>query len=151
MIPHFIRSAEKKRIIEDLNEQFGIEKIPYLLIESGREKIRAFSGNLSKEEILQLTSITLIENIGIYFLSKEDTLRITLDAAHLLKDQITKNILEIDEIQLHDWLRGKDLILQNPIQSGPYIIKYNSDIVGYGKSNGVKIFNYIPKDRRLKK
>ena len=151
MIPSFIRSSEKKRIIEQLNQQFGIEKIPYLLIESGREKIRAFSGNLSKEEILQLTSITLIENIGIYFLSKEDTLRITLDAAHLLKDQITKNILEIDEIQLHDWLRGKDLILNNPIQSGPYIIKYNSDIVGYGKSNGVKIFNYIPKDRRLKK
>ena len=151
MIPSFIRSSEKKRIIEKLNEQFGIEKIPYLLIESGREKIRAFSGHLSKEEILELTTITLIENIGIYFLNKEDNFRLTLDAVHILKDQIKKNIIEIDEVQLHDWLRGKDLILTAPINQGPVIIKFKDDFVGYGKSNGIKIYNFIPKDRRLKK
>ena len=149
MIPSFIRSSEKKRIIEQLNQQFGIEKIPYLLIESGREKIRAFSGSLSKEEIIQLTTITLIENIGIYFLNKEDNFRLTLDAVHILKDQIKKNIIEIDESQLHEWLRGKDLIAQIP--SGPVIIKYKSDFIGYGKSTGQKILNYTPKDRRLKK
>src|SRR3989344_1581071 len=145
MIPSFIRSSEKKRIIEKLNEQFGIEKIPYLLIESGREKIRAFSGHLSKEEILELTTITLIENIGIYFLNKEDNFRLTLDAVHILKDQIKKNILEIDEVQLHDWLKGQDLIAQVP--SGPVIIKFKDDFVGYGKSTETKIYNFIPKDR----
>lgn len=146
---HFVKSSEKKRITEQLAQQFGIEKIPYLLIESGREKLRGFSGHLSKEEILQIANLTTIESIGIYFLKKEDPLRITLDAAHLLKKQITKNIIEINESQLHDWLRGHDLNIQAP--PNPVILKFNEDIVGYGKSTGQKILNYIPKDRRLKK
>ena len=98
---------------------------------------------------MQLTTITLIENIGIYFLNKEDNFRLTLDAVHILKDQIKKNILEIDESQLHDWLKGQDLIAQVP--SGPVIIKFKDDFVGYGKSTETKIYNFIPKDRRLKK
>lgn len=146
---HFVKSSEKKRITEQLAQQFGIEKIPYLLIESGREKLRGFSGHLSKEEILQIANLTTIESIGIYFLKKEDPLRITLDAAHLLKEQITKNIIEINESQLHDWLRGHDLNIQT--SPNPVILKFNEDIVGYGKSTGQKILNYIPKDRRLKK
>ncbi len=146
---HFIKSSEKKRITEQLAQQFGIKKIPYLLIESGKEKIRAFSGHLSKEEILQIGNITTIESIGIYFLKKEDNLRLALDAAHLLKDQITKNIIEINESQLHDWLRGHDLNIQT--SPNPVILKFNEDIVGYGKSTSQKILNYIPKDRRLKK
>ncbi len=149
MIPSFIRSSEKKRIIEQLNEQFGIEKIPYLLIKSGEEKVRAFSGHLSKEEIMQLANITNIESIGLYIIKKEENLRLTLDAVHLFKNQIMKNILEINESQLHDWLRGRDLEIQ--AEKGNVIIKYNEDIIGFGKSTGQKILNYIPKERRLKK
>jgi hypothetical protein len=33
-------------------EQFGVKKIPHLLVRTGNERIRAFSGNLSTEEIL---------------------------------------------------------------------------------------------------
>ncbi len=149
MMPQFIKSSEKKRIIEELNDKFGIEKLPYLLIKSGKEKVRAFSGNLSKEEILQISRLTNIETIGVYFLKYEDQLRLTIDALHLLKDQINKNILEINDLELHDWLRGKDLEIQVP--QGPIILKYKTDFVGYGKSTGNKIFNYVPKDRRLKK
>ena len=150
MIPHFIRSSEKKRIIEQLKEQFGIEKIPYLLIRSGKEKIRAFSGHLSKEEIKTLSQITNIESIGLYLIKqeKEQDLRLSIDATNLLKSQITKNILEVNNEQLLDWIRGKDL--QIITTQNTKIIKHNQDFIGCGKSNGIKIFNYIPKGRRLK-
>lgn len=144
----FVKSSEKKKILKELNEQFGIEKLPYLLIESGRERIRAFSGSLSKEEILQISHLTNIEQIGIYLIKKEDTLRLSMDAIHLLKSQIIKNMIEITESQLHDWLRGKDL--STPAQKGNVIIKYKEDLIGFGRSNGEKVYNYIPKDRRLK-
>ena len=147
----FIRSSEKKRITENLNGQFGIEKLPYLLIESGKERIRGFSGSLSKDEIILIAQLTNIESIGIYLIKKENEsdLRLSIDAIHLLKDQINKNILEINESQLHDWLRGKDLEIQT--EKGNVIIKFKDDFMGSGKSNGEKIFNYLPKERRLKK
>ncbi len=147
---NFIKSSEKRKITEQLNNQFGIETLPYLLIESGKEKIRAFTGNLLKEEIKLLSRLINIELIGIYLLKKEDNgLRLSLDATHLLKNQIKKNIIEINESQLNDWLKGNDLNIQ--IQRGIVIIKYNEDFIGCGKSNGQKIFNYVPKERRRKK
>ncbi|MEK6844396.1 MAG: hypothetical protein AABX83_03120 [Nanoarchaeota archaeon] len=147
----FIRSSEKKRITANLNEQFGIEKLPYLLIESGKERIRGFSGSLSKDEIILIAQLTNVESIGIYLIKKEKErdLRLSLDAAHLLKDQINKNIVEINESQLYDWLRGKDLEIQT--EKGNIIIQYKGDLIGSGKSNGERIFNYVPKDRRLRK
>lgn len=147
----FIKSREKKKITQYLQNQFGITNLPYLLIESGKERIRAFSGHLSKEEILYLNKLTNIELVGIYFIKKEsqEEMRLTLDATHLLKDQITKNIIELTESQMLDWLRGHDLHIQ--YEKGSFIIKYPPYLIGYGKSIGNKILNFIPKNRRLKR
>ncbi|MBS3065730.1 hypothetical protein J4229_01655 [Candidatus Pacearchaeota archaeon] len=146
----FIKSSEKNRIIEELNEQFGITNIPYLLIESGKEKIRAFSGSLSKEEIIKAGELAKVEGVGIYFLKKEETgLRLSFEALMLLKEQITKNVLDIDESQMNLWIRGNDL--EANIPQGVYAIRFNGDFFGCGKSNGTKLFNYVPKERRIKK
>ena len=145
----FIKSSEKKKIIEELNEKFGIHNLPYLLIESGKEKIRAYSGHLSKEEILEISKLTNIELIGLYMIKKEQDLRLTIDGIHLLQDQITRGIINLNDEQLHGWLRGHDINIES--EKGSFIIKHNSDFIGFGRSNGQKLFNYIPKDRRLKK
>lgn len=145
----FVKSSEKKRIIEELNEKFGIHNLPYLLIESGKEKIRGYSGHLSKEEILDISKLTNIELIGLYMIKKEQDLRLTIDGIHLLQDQITKSIIQLNNEQFHDWLRGRDINIES--EKGSFIIKHNSDFIGFGRSNGQKLFNYIPKDRRLKK
>jgi NOL1/NOP2/fmu family ribosome biogenesis protein len=146
----FIKSPEKRRIVEELNQLFGISELPYLLIESGKEKIRAFSGSLSKDEIIELGRMANIEGVGIYFMKKEDSgLRLSFEAAQLLKAQITKNILYINDNQLELWIRGHDLELK--VAPGTYVIAHGEDFLGCGKSNGEKIFNYVPKERRIKK
>jgi len=145
----FIKSSKKKKIIQFLTAQFGISKLPYLLIKAGKEKIRAFSGHISKEEIQTLNKLTNIEIIGLYLLKKEQDFRLSLDATHILEDQITKNILKINDSQFKDWIRGHDLEIQAP--KGTLVIKHNEDFLGCTKSNGQKAFNYIPKNRRLKK
>ena len=145
---HFIKTPEKRRIIAVLNEQFGIEELPYLLIESGKEKIRAFSGSLSKDEIAKLSEIANIETIGLYLIRKENKYRLGLDATNLLKEQIKNNILELTENEFQNWIRGHDI--EKKAKRGIYIIKYKDDFIGCGKSNEEIIFNYVPKDRRLK-
>jgi len=150
MMLKFIKSSQKKAIVEKLKEQFGITELPYLLIESGKEKTRAFSGHLSKEEILKIAEIAHVEVIGLYLLKEENNeLRLSHDAVHLLKEQITRNIIEVKEEQALNWLRGHDLDIK--ANKGSVIIKFQDDFIGCGKSNGDKIFNYVPKDRRLKK
>lgn len=150
MTNKFIKSSGKKRIIEELNANFSISKLPYLLIESGKEKIRAFSGSLSKEEIIEIGKMTNVEGVGIYLIKKEkDGLRLSFDGAMLLKEQIVKNIIDINDKQLELWIRGNDLDIEIP--AGIYAIRNNKDFLGCGKSNGKKIFNYVPKERRLRK
>jgi len=47
----FIKSSEKRKILAQLEQQFGINSLPFLLIESAKGKYRAYSGHLSKDEI----------------------------------------------------------------------------------------------------
>lgn len=145
---HFIKSNTKRKIVSELKEQFGIESLPYLLIESGKEKIRGFSGSLSKEEINELTRLANVELIGLYIIKKEHDLRLSLDATNILKNQITKNILELNDEQFKKWIRGKDIDMKTP--NGTYVILYDGNFIGCGKSNGKTLFNYIPKNRRIK-
>ena len=145
----FLKSKEKRNLIKELEEQYGITELPYLLLETGKQKIRGFSGHLSKEEIVQLTRLTNVEIIGAYLINKKDQdARISFDAIQLFKEQITKNIIEINNQQLQLWLRGYDLEIVAP--RGIIVLKHCEDIVGIGKSNTEKIFNYVPKERKLK-
>jgi NOL1/NOP2/fmu family ribosome biogenesis protein len=145
----FIKSKEKKRILKELEDTYGISELNYLLIETGKKKIRAFSGDLSKEEISQLSEIINIEIIGMYLLSQKDVdLRLNFDAVPLLRHQITKKIIKITKDQYELWMRGHDLELKAP--KGIAVIKYGDNLIGIGRSNEEKIFNYVPKERKLK-
>jgi NOL1/NOP2/fmu family ribosome biogenesis protein len=146
----FIKSNEKRDITQALNEQFGLTELPFLLIESGKEKIRGFTGHMSKDEMVELSKLANIEIVGLYIIKREADLRLSLDATHLLSKQLTKNIIDINDEQYQQWIRGHDLDIKTE-ESGTVLIRYNSDFIGCGKSNKEKIFNYVPKDRRLRK
>ena len=144
-----IRSNLKKKIQQKLEEQFGITNIPYLLLQFGKEKFRAYSGNLSGEELNVLDAALRIENIGLYFAKEQkDGIRLTFDGIQLFKDQITKNIINLDDKQAKQWLSGQDLDIQ--ADNAFKILKYNNEFIGCGKSTGERITNFVPKERRIK-
>ncbi|MDP2926351.1 MAG: hypothetical protein Q8N99_08290 [Nanoarchaeota archaeon] len=142
-------NTEKKKIINQLNEQYGIKKLPYLIILFGNEKLRLYSGNLSRIELYHLDNKVNIENVGLYFAKWErEELRLTLDGIQILKNQITKNILELVDEQTQEWMKGNDLDIKT--DKGWYILRNNNEFLGCGKSTGEKISNFIPKERRIK-
>jgi len=144
-----LTSTDKKRIINALNEQFGISKLPYLIIQFGKEKLRVYSGNLLKEELYHLNNELRIENIGLYFAKWEnDGIRLTLDGVQLLKNQISKNILELDDKQAEQWLKGNDLDIKT--DRSWKILKHKNEFIGCGKSTEERITNFMPKERRIK-
>lgn len=143
----YIKSSEKKKILTELEEHFGISELPYLLFEVGKQKVRGFSGDLSKDEINELSRVANIEILGLYLFSMRDNdIRLNFDALQLLK--ISKSIIEISDSDLNSWLHGSDLEIES--SPGVYLLQHGSDLVGCGKSNGSTLFNYLPRERQLK-
>ena len=147
----FIRSPGKKELIAQLEEQFGITELPYLLLETGKEKIRGFSGSMTKAEIISLSRLINVEIIGLYLFKKEEgskRMRLSLDATHLLSSQLTKNVIEITDEQKEIWLRGNNLDIKT--NSGMVLVKNKNIFLGCGLSTGKNIINHIPKERRIR-
>tara|TARA_Y100000296_G_scaffold72339_1_gene88635 strand:- start:27 stop:473 length:447 start_codon:yes stop_codon:yes gene_type:complete len=144
-----LSSSQKKKVLEQLEDQFGINSLPYLFLQFGKDKIRIYSGNLSKDNLNSLDKNTRIENMGLYFARiQPDGIRLTIDGIQLVKDQITKNIMEINDNQAEDWFKGNDLDIK--AESAFKILKNNDEFIGCGKSTGDRITNFVPKERRIK-
>ncbi len=143
-----LTSSDKKKILQKLS-QFGITDIPGLVIQFGKEKLRLYTGILSKEELYHLDNEARIETIGLYFAKYEqDEIRLTLDGVQFFRNQINKNIIQIDDKLADDWLKSNDLQIKT--QKGWFILKNKDEFLGCGKSTGEKISNFVPKERRIK-
>ena len=151
---HILSNQETQEILSKLNKQFGIQKLPEnsVLIKIGKEKIFLFNGNFSEEQIKNLEKITFIERIGIYFAKiflPTNEIKLSIEGTQTLKNQITKNIFEINNEQLENWMRGEELNIQTGLK-GIVVIKYKDNLLGCGKASENKIGNFMPKSRRLR-
>lgn len=145
-----LNTHEKTEIEKELREQFGIGKVPGMIVQRGREKLFLFSGSFDKKQIKDLERAVVIERMGIYFGKVEDWgVRLSIEGTHILKDQIKENIFELDEEQAEEWMMGRELQIKTG-KKGFVIIKYKDDFLGCGKASEEKITNFIPKNRRLK-
>jgi NOL1/NOP2/fmu family ribosome biogenesis protein len=148
----FFNKKEKEKLLEQLKEQFGIKEIPWELAKLGRERIMAFSGDISEKEILELDKFARIEGVGVYFAKIDENtkdIRLSIEGVHLLQDQITKNIFELDEKKAEQWMMGQEINITTG-KKGFFIMKFKNDFLGTGKISAEKISNFIPKARRLK-
>jgi NOL1/NOP2/fmu family ribosome biogenesis protein len=152
--------AKKKKFIEGLSE-FGLKKIPQLLIKSGKERVRAFSGSLSKEEIMEIWRITPIEGVGLYVgkdsIDKRNgrrEVRLSLDGLHIWQDQISDNTLQLDKEQEIEWFKGNNVELDGKKENGFVAVKSadGKDFIGVGKigDEGKTLYGFLPKERRRK-
>ena len=151
MIPlKFLNKQEKEKLIKKLNEQFGISEIPWRIARFGKERIMIFSGDISEKDIFEFDRFARIEGIGVYFAKEQnDGIRLSIEGVHLLKDQIKKNIFELNEEQAEQWMLGNELNITTG-KKGFFVMKFKDDFLGTGKISENKISNFIPKPRRLK-
>ncbi len=147
-----LNKNEKEEITNKLKAQFGITEIPGEIIMRGKERMFLFSGNFNKNQIRILENLAPIERIGVYFAKRVeniDEVRLSIEGTHIFKDQIKKNIFELNENQVEQWMKGQEL----PIKTGKkgfLAMKYKENFLGTGKASEEKIGNFIPKNRRLK-
>jgi len=144
-------SNEKQEIINKLKKQFGIKDVKGIFVQRGVERLFLFQGDFTQKQIQELERTIPIERVGVYF-GKEinNDIRLSIEGVHILKNQITKNIFELNKEQAELWMKGNELEIQTG-KRGFLVMKYNEDFLGCGKASELKIGNFIPKSRRLKK
>jgi len=152
--PNLTFFTYKKRavIIEKLKNQFGIDDMKGIILRRGNERLFLYQGALSPKNIGKLEDTVPVERVGIYFgkvMDATDEIRLSIDGVQLFKDQITKNIIELDEKQADEWMHGNELLMKTG-KNNFVILKYKDNLLGCGKASAEKITNFIPKNRRLK-
>jgi len=141
---------EKKKITEMLKQQFGIKEIQGIILQRGAERLFLFQGDFTESQIGKLERFIPIERVGIYLGKiQNNEIRLSIDAVQLLKNQITKNIFELNKEQAEKWMQGNELNIETN-KRGFIVIKYKDYFLGTGKASENKITNFIPKNRRLK-
>jgi len=157
--------AKKKKFIAGL-EDLGMKKITQMLVKSGKERVRAFSGDLNKDDVYDIWRLMPIEGIGLYvgkdMVNRNGVreIRLSLDGMHVWKDQLTKKIFVLTEDQEKDWFDGKNIDLNDNQKKefsdvkGFVAVKSSDskDFVGNGKlgNEGSTLFGFLPKERRRK-
>jgi NOL1/NOP2/fmu family ribosome biogenesis protein len=157
-----LNSKKKKDFLEEVS-YLGEFKTNLLFLSSGKETIRVYSGNLHVDDILKIWRHFPIEGVGIYFGKQlidkhgRKEARLGLDALHIMKNQITKNIIELNTEQGQKWFGGNNIELTIE-QKEKYkelkdfvAVKLNDDFVGTAKltSQGI-LLSFLPKERRIK-
>ncbi len=147
-----LNDKEKEKIVKKLNEQFGITEVHGKIVMRGKERLFLYSGNLDDKEMEKLESLVFIERAGIYFAKIEEPnedIRLSIEGTQILGNQIKKNIFEIPENLVDDWMKGHELNVQSGMK-GFVVMKFKDEFLGTGKASENKIGNFIPKNRRLK-
>ncbi|MDO8467976.1 MAG: hypothetical protein Q7S56_03470 [Nanoarchaeota archaeon] len=152
-----LNERERSDIIEILQDTFGIKEIEGIMLQRGKERLFLYKGSFTEKQIKALEYEIPIERVGVYFAkiiedqkSKERYIKLSIEGIQLLKDQITKNIYELEsDEQIDAWMKGQDLNIKTDLR-GFIAIKYKNDFLGCGKASAEKIGNFIPKTRRLR-
>tara|TARA_Y100000310_G_scaffold121901_1_gene120596 strand:+ start:114 stop:566 length:453 start_codon:yes stop_codon:yes gene_type:complete len=141
-----LNSKEKKEILNILKKQFGFkEKLDYTLLKNEKGKLYCINNEFSSLDLSKLR----INTIGLYFARQIDNnIRLTIEGSQMIGKNASKNIVEITKDEMLDWLKGNDLN-KEVISKEFIILKHKNDFLGCGKCSEGKIFNYVPKARRI--
>ena len=91
-----------------------------------------------------------MHHLGLYIGKIESgEIRLSIEGSQLIGPTAKKNVLEITEKQVRNWLRGQNLET-NSKQKAFVILKHKKDFLGSGKMKKGKVINSVPKIRRIK-
>ena len=145
---NLLHESKKEILIQYCQERFGIAKKIF-------KEYRFYEGNKNKiyliKELLNLKIIP--ESSGLCIFRFDKTPKPTTNFLQLFSLNISKSILDIDELKLIDYCKGNDLEISHKstnIDPGFVAIRYNNNIIGCGHWNKIIVKNQLPKSRRCK-
>jgi len=141
-----LEKKNKKTFLQLLKKQFGFEdKLDYAYLTNNKNKIFIVNRDIAEIDLNKIR----INSAGLYIAEfKNNEVRLSIEGSQLIGKKAKKNIIELNEKQAREWLKGKDIELKAK-EKGFVILKHNKDYLGSGKVKEDKILNFVPKTRRL--
>ena len=142
----YVHKINKKPILKLLEKQFGIkEKLNYTILKNNENKLFIVNNKASEIDQKELR----INSLGLYFASLENNeLRLSIEATQMLGKKADKNVLNLNEEQLKQYMLGKNITVDNK-NNNIVILKYKDDFIGCAKQKDFKVINFLPKERRV--
>ena len=142
----FLDKKQIEKIIKELKEDYGIKelKLDYAFYINNEDKVYLISKDIKNLDTKDLR----INGLGLYFLNMSKGLRLSIEGSQIIGKKATKNVHEVNETEIKEWLKGYDLDCKD--LKGYQIIKYKNDFYGMGHAKDNKIKNFVPKYRRIK-
>ena len=141
-----LNKKQIKEILKNIEAQYGIKdlKLDYIFFRNSKGRIFLLSNKFKEFDHSNLN----INSLGLYFANVNDNeIRLSIEGSQLIGKKAKKNVVEINEEELKNWLRGEDL--ENKKGESFVLIKNKEDFYGSGKISKGKIFNFVPKERRM--
>lgn len=155
-----LNKKESFAIFDEINEQWD-SKIDlssrFVLMQNSKDKYYIANRDVFDFPLEKLR----ISRIGLYFGElQRDGFRLSIEGAEIVGKSAQKNVIELSDEQVEEWIRGKDVELGKREEltqkySGFLIIKNNSAFYGCGKYKisedfaRASIINFYPKIRRV--
>ncbi|MBI4919527.1 hypothetical protein HY837_06350 [archaeon] len=144
----FLKNKEAKEIVKSIEKQWGAKldwTDKYFFIINNKEKLFIVNKEISSIEFEKLR----IDKLGLYVAEiKDHHIRLSIEGSQMIGPLAKKNLVELDEDQMNSWMQGKDLDIKGDY-SGFVILKHEKDYLGTGRYSEGKIFNHVPKSRRI--
>lgn len=147
-----LNNREARKVLKEIEEHWACKLGEILethsLIISKKKKIY-----LIHRDFHSLPLDMHINSIGSYVANVRDAkLRLTIEGSELVGPKASKNVVEINDEEAQDWIRGKNLIGERDV-SGFVIVKYvhkhGIDFMGCGHYKNDIVTNFVPKTRRI--
>jgi NOL1/NOP2/fmu family ribosome biogenesis protein len=132
------------------------------MLYGAKESLREFTVLLSgKDEKIWIANKDLfqipieklrVNSVGLYFGRVDNgKLRLSVEGAGIIGPKADKNVVELDETHLWDFLRGFDIELKENIpETKDYVlVKHKNDWLGIAKMEGNVLKNAMPKSRKI--
>lgn len=135
---------ELMKIKERLFERYGIEKVPFVIVRSGKRKYRA-----ATKEAVQIPKAQLV---GVYVMKETPFgLMLSIEGTQLFGPLARKNVFEISDEMVDEWMRGKDIEIgvDEKLEKGLVIVRCGNLYLGSGLYDGRRIKNLLPKARKV--
>ena len=143
-----LERKDKKTFLQLLKKQFGFEnKLDYTFLINNKNKIFIINKDLANIDLEKIR----LNSVGLYIAEfRNNEVRLSIEGSQLIGKKAKKNIIELDEKQAREWLKGKDIEREAKEETkGFVILKHKNDYLGSGKIKENRILNFVPKARRL--
>jgi NOL1/NOP2/fmu family ribosome biogenesis protein len=146
MNQQWLNSKQIKHLAKIIEKQWGFTlKTDYRFLINNDGKVYVASDEVSHFDISNLK----VNHIGLYIgrLILEE-FKLSVEGTQIFGNLAQKNVLELDNNQVFDWLHGFEVKCEGS-HHGFVIIKHEEDFHGCGRHKDGKVINLLPKERRI--